>query len=216
MGKTQTMVTGCRGLWLHDGPVFLVWTCAWLVIVHHSLKQLWFAGTQGSCLVQWLAGVSLSEPHIDEFAVEYIHIYCMLCCKSLLFPTCTCILRVLASFINYKLLSEKTRTTYLLDGNSKDGDHLWTYLLFDDQSNRGHRMAKRFHLSMPLFALPLTVEVTHHMDRPLISMATSMRAIAFHKRWRECHFSVDRSCKARGVLDLRACSNHIDWVWHAC
>jgi len=144
--------------------------------------------------------------------VEYIHIYCMLCCKSLLFPTCTCILRVLASFINYKLLSEKTRTTYLLDGNSKDGDHLWTYLLFDDQSNRGHRMAKRFHLSMPLFALPLTVEVTHHMDRPLISMATSMRAIAFHKRWRECHFSVDRSCKARGVLDLRACSNHIDWV----
>jgi len=28
-------------------------------------------------------------------------------------------------------------------------------------------MTKRFHLSMPLFALPLTVEVTCHMDRPL-------------------------------------------------
>jgi len=39
---------------------------------------------------------------------------------------------VLASFINsktiHKLLSEKTRTVYLLDGNSKDGDHSWTYL----------------------------------------------------------------------------------------
>ena len=42
------------------------------------------------------------------------------------------ILQVLASFVNsktiHKLLSEKTRTVYLLDGNSKDGDHSWTYL----------------------------------------------------------------------------------------
>jgi len=31
----------------------------------------------------------------------------------------------------------------------------------------GYRMAKRFHLLMPLYVLPLTVGVTHHMDRPL-------------------------------------------------
>jgi len=28
-------------------------------------------------------------------------------------------------------------------------------------------MAKRFHLSMPLFVLSLTVEVTRYTDRPL-------------------------------------------------
>ena len=42
------------------------------------------------------------------------------------------ILQVLASFVNsktiHKLLSKKAQTIYLLDGNSKDGDHLWTYL----------------------------------------------------------------------------------------
>jgi len=42
------------------------------------------------------------------------------------------ILRVLVSFVNsktiHKLLSRKTWTICLLDGNSKDGDHLWTYL----------------------------------------------------------------------------------------
>ena len=36
-------------------------------------------------------------------------------------------------FANGQLLSEKARTAYLLDGNSKDGDHSrsWTYLLND-------------------------------------------------------------------------------------
>jgi len=43
-------------------------------------------------------------------------------------------------------------------------------------------------------------------------MATSMRAIACHRRWRECHLSVDTSCKAHGVLDLCACSNHTHWA----
>jgi len=37
-----------------------------------------------------------------------------------------------------------------------------------------------------------------------------MRAIACHKRLRECHLSVDTSCKACGVLALCACSNHTD------
>jgi len=57
---------------------------------------------------------SLSEPHIDEFAVEFLYIYICIsrtsCRKSL--PAL--ILRVLASFVNSKtvdqLLIEKTRT----------------------------------------------------------------------------------------------------------
>jgi len=51
-------------------------------------------------------------------------------------------------------------------------------------------------LSMPLFALPLTVEVTRHMERPLnIIMATSMSLSA--RVQPQC----DTSCKAHGVLD---------------
>jgi len=54
-------------------------------------------------------------------------------------------------------------------------------------------------LSMPLFVLPLTLEVTHigsHSSHGLTSLvATSMRAIACHKRRQECHLSVDMSCK---------------------
>jgi len=56
---------------------------------------------------------------------------------------------------------------------------------------------------------PLTVEVTRHMDRPL----------QWPHRWacrRECNLSVDTSCKAHGVLDPCACSNHTDRAWHAC
>jgi len=53
-------------------------------------------------------------------ALDILHIYRTSCCKSL--PAL--ILRVLASFVTSKT-SEKTQT---IDGNSKDGDHLWTYL----------------------------------------------------------------------------------------
>jgi len=53
-----------------------------------------------------------------------------LCRKSL--PAL--ILRVLASFIqlftNYSA-RRQAEPLYLLDGNSKDGDHLWTYLFND-------------------------------------------------------------------------------------
>jgi len=106
-----------------------------------------------------------------------------------------------SSYFNtkYKLLSELPTS---LMATAKDGDHLWTYL-FNGQSNRGYHMAKRFHLSMPLFGFPLTVEVTRHLGQPLISMATSMRVIARHKIRQECHLSVDTSCKAHGVLDPR-------------
>ena len=119
-----------------------------------------------------IIGASLSEPHIDEFAVEFVYIIYILsisrtsCRKSL--PTL--ILRVLASFVNsktiHKLLVLNLARRHQLSSNSKDGDHSWTYL-FNGWNDRCYRMAKRFHLSMPLFVLPLTVEVTGYMDRPL-------------------------------------------------
>jgi len=96
--------------------------------------------------------LSVCLPVMDRLDIIYI----TSCCKSL--PAL--ILHVLASFVNsktiHKLLSKKKRTIYLLDGNSKDRDHSWTYL-FSGQNDRDYRMAKRFRLSMPLFALPLTV-----------------------------------------------------------
>jgi len=100
---------------------------------------------------------------------------------------------------------------YLLDGNSKDGDHLWTYLFLTRAIGatpwqkgficRCHCL--RCHYS------PLTVEVIRHMDQSL----------QWPHWWacrRECHLSVDTSCKAHGVLDPCACSNHTDRAWHAC
>jgi len=51
---------------------------------------------------------------------------------------------------------------------------------------------------------------SHSLHWPTSPVTTSMRAIACHKRLRECHLSVDTSCKAHGVLALCACSNHTD------
>jgi len=55
-------------------------------------------------------GASLSEPHIDEFAVEFVYIMSRTSCRKSL-PAL--ILRDLASFVNsktiYQLLIEKTR-----------------------------------------------------------------------------------------------------------
>jgi len=54
-----------------------------------------------------IIGASLSEPHIDEFAVDFVYIYHNMCRKSLL----ALILQVLVSFVNSKtihqLLSKK-------------------------------------------------------------------------------------------------------------
>ena len=52
-----------------------------------------------------------------------------------------------------------------------------------------------------------------HIDEfvvEFVGMATLLRAITYYKRQRECHLSVDTSCKAHGVLDQYACSNHTD------
>jgi len=61
------------------------------------------------CIIK-IIGASLSEPHIDELAVEFVYMSRTSCRKSL--PAL--ILRDLASFVNsktiYQLLIEKTQT----------------------------------------------------------------------------------------------------------
>ena len=128
-------------------------------------------------------GASLSEPHIDEFAVEFVYIYYILYIYIYIYIIrravshfrllfCAFLRHSLIQklFINYsystKLLVLNSARRNQLSSNSKDGDHSWTYL-FNGWNDSCYRMAKRFHLSMPLFVLPLTVEVTRYMDRPL-------------------------------------------------
>jgi len=48
--------------------------------------------------------------------------------RLLFCATFLCRLLVQKLFTNYMLLSEKTQTIYLLDGDNKDGDYWWTYL----------------------------------------------------------------------------------------
>jgi len=81
-------------------------------------------------------GVSLSEPHIDVFAVEFVYIYYIYIIHhvishfQLLFQN-----RVLTSSLIQKLFTNysarRHKLPYLLDGNSKDGPHSWTYLFND-------------------------------------------------------------------------------------
>jgi len=61
-------------------------------------------------------------------------------------------------FLHHSLIQNFSPTTQP-EGNSKDGDHLWTTYSI----TRAIGMAKRFHLSMPLF-----------VSRPTSPMATSM------------------------------------------
>ena len=83
-------------------------------------------------IAEHIIGASLSEPHIDEFAVEFLYIYVYIsrtsCRKS--YPAL--ILRVLASFVNsktiHKLLVLNSARRHQPSSNSKDGDHSWTYL----------------------------------------------------------------------------------------
>jgi len=87
-------------------------------------------GHQHHGRIQWstLIGASLSEPHIDEFAVEFLYIYRTSCRKS--HPAL--ILRVLASFVNsktiHKLLVLNSARRHQPSSNSKNGNHSWTYL----------------------------------------------------------------------------------------
>jgi len=57
-----------------------------------------------------------------------------------------------------------------------------------------------------------------HLSHGLTSpMATLMRAIECHKRQEECFICPYYvPCKAHGMLDQCACSNHTDCTRHAC
>jgi len=69
------------------------------------------------------------------------------------------------------LLIQKLFTNYFYLTQQEEIDHLATArtettcgptYVFNGSNDRCYRMAKRFHLSMPLFVLPLTVEVTRN------------------------------------------------------
>ena len=71
----------------------------------HRLAQVWNA----------IIGASLSEPHIDEFAVEFLSLYIYICISR---TSCrkshpALILRVLASFVNSKTIHKLLTLTYL-------------------------------------------------------------------------------------------------------
>ena len=82
-----------------------------------------------------IIGTSLSEPHIDEFAVDFVYIYYICAVRRavshfrLLFCKFLCHSLIQKLFTNYS--ARRHEPPYLLDGNSKDGDHSWTYLSND-------------------------------------------------------------------------------------
>ena len=153
--------------YIHDSVPHVFWfshfSTPHFFISHSSLLVPAFKPTPQRAKL--LIGAGLSEPP-HKWVCCRIYLYHTLCHKLLPALFCAFLHHLLIQETIHKLLSEKTWTVYLLDGNSKDGDHSWTHL-FNGQSDRGYRMVKMFYLSMPLFALSLTVEVTCHMDWPL-------------------------------------------------
>ena len=75
------------------------------------------------------------EPHIDKFAVEFFYIYIYYIVRravshfQLLFCKFLCHSLIQKLFTNYS--ARRHELPHLLDGNSKDGDHSWTYLFND-------------------------------------------------------------------------------------
>ena len=82
-----------------------------------------------------IIGTSLSEPNIDEFAVDFVYIYYICAVRravshfQLLFCKFLCHSLIQKLFTNYS--ARRHELPHLLDGNSKDGDHSWTYLSND-------------------------------------------------------------------------------------
>ena len=72
-------------------------------------------------------------------------------------------MRVLASFINSRTIRHEL--PYLLDGNSKDGDHSWTDL-FNDWSDRGYPMAKQVS---SINAIVCVATIAHSQWKSLIT-----------------------------------------------
>ena len=108
---------------------------------------------------------SLSEPYIDKLAINFLHIYiCMSCCKSIV----ALILCLWPYIIHYTKWTPNNSTSWghLLDGNNKDGDHLWTYL-FSGWSDRTTIQQHIFYLSMPIFQSQSSyVEASRYVDQP--------------------------------------------------
>jgi len=79
-----------------------------------SARTLAQARPTMSCI--HLVGASLSEPHTDEFAVEFVYIiyYIFLVRRAVnhfgSYFACSCIIRFVNSKTIYQLLIEKTRT----------------------------------------------------------------------------------------------------------
>ena len=116
-----------------------------------------------------ITGASPSESHIVEFAMEFL-IYTYFVRRAVSH------FRILFCTFLHHLLIQKLFTNYFYSTQQEDINHLATArtettcgptYVFNGSNDRCYRMAKRFHLSMPLFVLPLTVEVTLYMDRPL-------------------------------------------------
>ena len=88
------------------------------------------------------------------------------CCKSL--PALCAFLHhslIHKLFTNYSVRRHEPSTSLMAIARSETTREP-TYSMAR-ATGATHHMAKRLHLSMPLFALTLTVEVTCHMDQPL-------------------------------------------------
>ena len=110
--------------WLH--PVNE--SCFYVFPLRLSFRRL----VNSASTILGITEAILSVPHIDEFAVEFVYIYywgepdraphrrvCEFFRHSLFQKL----------FTNYS--TRRHEPPYLLDGNSKDGDHSWTYLFND-------------------------------------------------------------------------------------
>ena len=101
------------------------------------------------------------------------------CCKSL--PALN--LRFLASFVNSKSIHQHTQqedTNHHTSSIATARMEITRGPTYSLTKARGYPMAKRFHLSMPLFALPLqpTQSRSHSSHGPTSPMATSMSILA--------------------------------------
>ena len=120
-----------------------------------------------------IVGASLSEPHIDQFAVEFVYIYIYICIIRravshfwLLFCEFLHHSLIQKLFTNYS--ARRHKPPYLLDGNSKDGDPGPTYSMTRAIGATPWRKAFICRCNwLHCHYSPLTVEVTRHMDRPL-------------------------------------------------
>ena len=160
---------------LSDVSILLAVRCSGLSMIRYDLYFLGLlfhqAGTWLTCsmvhnAMYVITGASPSESHIVEFAMEFL-IYTYFVRRAVSH------FRILFCTFLHHLLIQKLFTNYFYSTQQEDINHLATArtettcgptYVFNGSNDRCYRMAKRFHLSMPLFVLPLTVKVTRYMD----------------------------------------------------